>query len=196
MIHESGGPGNNTEDDKSLDKNTKKGCVGSAILLTWFFPPLWPLAIAATWGMYPKTSKKVAIGLGIALAVAIAASFINGANDTKPLPESSRDESINPPGDERAKTTADESIKPAEDERTRTEAEFNCRKAIKETLNDPGSMRIGWGDVISGSNSDDGSEWVVKFPFSARNSFNAVIKSYGQCRVSKSTGLVLWSEVQ
>lgn len=24
MIHESGGPGNNTEDNKSLDKNTKR----------------------------------------------------------------------------------------------------------------------------------------------------------------------------
>ena len=180
--HEAGETGENIQSSQELSSDTKKGCVGTVALLTWFVPPLWPIAIVTTWAMYPKTSKKVAFGLGGALVIAVVALMIESSRQQQPVQESVPDKSL---GSTELATVA----------YSKDEAEIKCRRTVKESLKDPGSMNIGWGDVESGTNAQSSSEWIVKFPFRAKNSFNAVTPGFAQCRVSKNTGLVLWSEV-
>ena len=167
---------------QELSSDTKKGCVSTVALLTWFIPPLWPIAIVTTWAMYPKTCKKVAFGLGGVLVVAVVVSMIQSGNQQQAAQEQVPEKSL--------RSTDLATVTYSKDE-----AEIKCRRTVKESLKDPGSMNIGWGDVESGTNAQNSSEWVVKFPFRARNSFNAITPGFAQCEVSKKTGLVLWSEV-
>ena len=188
--HEAEKSGEKIQSNQELSGDTKKGCVGTVALLTWFIPPLWPIAIATTWAMYPKTSKKVALGLGGALVVAIVVSMIESSRQQQPVLQPVLQPVQESVPDENLASTELATVAYSKDE-----ADIKCRRAVKESLKDPGSMNIGWGDVESGTYAQNSSEWIVKFPFRARNSFNALTPGFAQCRVSKNTGLVLWSEV-
>lgn len=95
-----------------------------------------------------------------------------------------------------AENTYPERKKPNSENYSKIEAEVKCRRTVKENLKDPGSLRIGWGDVVSGENADNQNEWLVKFPFTARNSFNAVTPGFAQCAVSKTTGEITFLDIQ
>lgn len=180
------------ENSKQISDDTKKGCLATAALLTWFFPPLWPVAIATTWAMYPKTSKVVALSLAGALIALVAGTSIHTSiNSSKPSSESSSTAHSNEP-----ESTYPERGNPNSDNYSKIEAEVKCRRTVKENLKDPGSLRIGWGDVVSGNNADNQNEWLVKFPFRARNSFNAVTPGFAQCAVSKTTGEITFLDIQ
>lgn len=181
------------ENSNQIPDDTKKGCLATAALLTWLFPPLWPVAIATTWAMYPKTSKIVALSLaGTIIALIAGTSLQTSINNSKTSPESE------------SSTTSDNKQENAYPERkdlnsanySKIEAEVKCRRTVKENLKDPGSLRIGWGDVVSGQNADNQGEWLVKFPFRARNSFNAVTPGFAQCAISRTTGEITFLDIQ
>jgi hypothetical protein len=67
------------EEKRSRDLlESKKGFSALLICIAWFVPFLWPLAIAGTIAIFPKTSKKIGIGaLGLA-GVVILTVAVNG----------------------------------------------------------------------------------------------------------------------
>jgi hypothetical protein len=183
--------------DKSITSKDKQGCLASVAVLAWFFPPMWPVALATTWALYPKTSKKVAIGLCalvVGLLVLPSLRWSQGGNEST-ADSSNQDSTREAIGEESASSSSLGSSSPS-NSHSDIEAEIKCRRTVKESLKDPGSMRIGWGTVVSGTNADNPEEWLVKFPFRARNSFNAVTPGFAQCTVSKLSGIVTWIDIQ
>lgn len=61
----------------------KKGCATAFLAIAWFIPVLWPYAIVTSLALFPKTTKKIGIGLAVAVATAITAWMISSLSSSQ-----------------------------------------------------------------------------------------------------------------
>jgi hypothetical protein len=132
-----------------------------------------------------------AVFTGACLAIAFLAALATSQSSDNKVIESSTAEPASAPQPPKASPQP----KPV-DTYTDSHAQVLCRGAVRNQLKDPGSFSISLGSVESGTFADNDGEWLVKFPFRARNSFNAVTPGFAQCLVNKRTGLLTWIDIQ
>ncbi len=147
-----------TKWEEQFEGEFKQGYFALLILITWLVPPLWPVAIALTWGIYPKTCKYVSIA-GASLVVIFIVSAVS-KNSTSKTP-------LHQPESSSSSIKLDKAPLPVW-----ATPELACRKYVQSSLKSPNSFRRL--SQSKGKNSNYPSDWwLVDISYSAKNSFNA-----------------------